>query len=132
MSDHGRIIPLTPEPYEPERHIEVFAGYAVDPDEPTITLVAKRLGHIRRQDKGKDVAILRRSKILLAGIEAERVVVRYYDDESRVWRIEDFIEALQGEVEYSLYIRTGQKSYAQDRPIFDAVVRSFTLTRKER
>jgi len=131
MSDHGRIIPLTPEPYEPERHIEVFAGYAAGLDEPTIALeVANRLGHIRQRGKGKDVSILRRSKTLLAGIEAERVVVRYYDDESSIWRIEDFIEALQGGVEYSLYIRTGEKSYAQDRPIFEAGVRSFTLTRK--
>ena len=53
MSDHGRIIPLTPEPYEPERHIEVYAGSAADLDEPTLALeVARRLGSIQQRGSG--------------------------------------------------------------------------------
>jgi hypothetical protein len=76
ISDHGRIIPLTAEPHEQECHIEVYAGYAVDVDEPSLQFeVAKRLAGIQQRTDGRKVEIRRRSEILLAGIEAERVLV---------------------------------------------------------
>ena len=130
MSDHGRIIPLTKEPFEPERHIEVFAAYAVDLDEPTLAgEVAKHLDYIRQRSQGGNAEIRRRFKMPLAGVDAERVVVRYYDEESKTWRVEDFVEALREDVDYSLCLRTREDSYPQDRPVFDSIVQSFTVRR---
>lgn len=130
MSDHGRIIPLRKEPFEPERHIEVYAEYAVDLDEPTLAgEVAKRLDYIRQRSQGGKTEIRHRFKIRLSGVDAERVVVRYYDDESKSWRVEDFVEALRKDVDYSLYLRTREESYPQNRPFFDSVVQSFTVRR---
>jgi hypothetical protein len=103
MSDHGRIIPLTQEPYEAERHIEVYAAYAVEVDEPTLALeVANRLAYIRQLSNGGKAEVHHRFKTRLGGIDAERVVMRYYDGESKKRRIEDFVEALRANVEYSL------------------------------
>jgi len=68
MSDHGRIIPLTAEPYELERHVEVFAWYAVDLDEPTLAAeVAKYLADLRQRGRGNRVEIRGRSRMVLAG-----------------------------------------------------------------
>jgi hypothetical protein len=130
MSDHGRIIPLTKEPFEPERHIEVYAAYAVDLDERTLAgEVTKHLDSIRERSHGGNVEVRRRVKIRLGGIDAERVVVRYYDDESKTWRVEDFVQALREDVDYSLYLRTREESYPQDQGVFDSVVQSFTVRR---
>jgi hypothetical protein len=129
MSDHGRIIPLTPEHYEAERQIEAYAGHAVDFDEPTVAqYVDRRLGWIRQGSHLRRVEIRRRSDIRLAGRQAQRVVVRYYDEELKSWFIEDFIEALRDGIEYSVYLRTKDKSYTHDRVLFEAVVSSFVFT----
>jgi hypothetical protein len=129
MSDHGRIIPLTPEPFEPERHIEAYAGYAIEPEEPTVAMEANnRIDAIRARSRGNRVEVRTRAQIKLAGLEAERVVVRYYDNKLKGWFIEDFIEALRNGVQYSLYLRTNDRSYGRDRAVFESVVRSFVLT----
>jgi hypothetical protein len=76
MSDHGRIIPLSRNRHEPERHIEVYAGFAADLDEPTVGLeVEKRLGWIRERSR-RGIELRSRSAVALAGVEAERAVVR--------------------------------------------------------
>ncbi|HXP46282.1 MAG TPA: hypothetical protein VN810_03335 [Terriglobales bacterium] len=133
MSDHGRIIPLTAEPYEPERHIEVYAGYAADLDEPTVEQeVDKRLGWIRESSREGSVRVLRQSSTTLAGLKSQRVVVRYYDKKLNQLMVEDFVEALRrGDVEYSLYLRTSENAYDHDRKVFDNVIGTFTLRKLE-
>jgi hypothetical protein len=129
MSDHGRIIPLTPEPHERDRHIEAYAGYAVDLDAPTVAFeVNKRLEYIRQRSRTHSLKIRSRSSLVLASLPAQRVVVRYYDETLKAWVVEDFIEALRNGVEYSLDLRTKEMSYEPDRRVFDSVVESFILT----
>jgi hypothetical protein len=129
MSDHGRIVPLTAEPREPERYIEVYAGYAADLDKPTVKQeVDKRLEWIHERSREGSVGVLRQSRTSLAGLKGQRVAVRYYDGKLKQWMIEDFVEALRkGDVEYYLYLRTNESSYEHDRIIFDDIVGTFTL-----
>ena len=128
MTDHGRIIPLSSKRGEAEPYIEAYGGFAADLDEPTVSReMDKRLGWIRERSRG-GIQVRSRSAITLAGLEAERAVVRYYDKKLKSWFIEDFIEALQGGVEYSLCVRTRDTSYGRDRLVFEAVVQSFVLT----
>jgi hypothetical protein len=129
MSDHGRIIPLSAEPYEPERHIEVYAAYAADLDDPTVQQeVNKRLDWIRERSRADSVAVLKQSNLLLAGLKARRVVVRYFDKQLNTWMIEDLVEALRGrDIEYSVYLRTREEVYKEDLRVFDSVVDSFRL-----
>jgi hypothetical protein len=134
MPDHGRIIPLGHEPYEPERHMEAYAGYAAYLDKPTLAgLVNGQMQDIRKRS-GKDKTDVReRSKIVLGGLHGERVVVRYYDTELKRSMVEDFVEMLRwGDVEYSLYLRTRQDTYTRDRVIFDAMIASFAPTKRVR
>jgi hypothetical protein len=133
MSDHGRMIPLSTEPYEPDRHIEVYAGYAADLDEPTVKAEAdKRLRWISKRSREGSVSVLNESAATLAGLKARRVAVRYYDKELNQWMVEDFVEALRKrDVEYSVYLRTSEKAYEHDRRTFEGVLASFTLRKRE-
>ena len=77
MQDHGRLIPLSAEPYDPDRHIEAYAG---DLDKPTVAeAVRSKLGSIRENSRKNRVQIRRRSPITLSGLKGERLVVRHYD-----------------------------------------------------
>ena len=128
MTDHGRIIPLTPAPYEHQRNIEVFAGYATR-DHPAVALqVEEKLKQIREMSRENSVEVRTRSRINLDGARAQRVVVHYYDKKLNRWSVEDFIEALRKGIEYSLYLRTKEASYPQDRVVFERLVSSFSFT----
>lgn len=135
MQDHGRIIPLASEPHEPERHIEVYAGYStVDEDtrrSPLEQEVEDALRWIRKRTADNKIEIRRNSRYRIAGLEGRRIVVRYFDKELRRWQIEDRVEVLRGEVKYSLYLRTREEHFRQDLPIFTAVLSSFTLRNPE-
>src|SRR6516225_8695173 len=90
MSDHGRIIPLSAAPYEPERHIKVHAGYAADLDDPTVQQeVDKHVDWVRERSRGNSVTILSQSNLGLGGLKARRAVVRYFDKKLNAWMIED-------------------------------------------
>lgn len=133
MSDHGRIIPLGTNSKEPDHWIEAYAGFATDIDEPTSQQeVKKRLEWIRERSRKGSVSVLKRSSIVLAGLKGQRVLVRYYDVESKRLMMEDFVELLrdrkQVDVEYSLYLRAPVAAYKQDKAIFEAILRSFALT----
>jgi hypothetical protein len=131
MQDHGRIIPLTPEPHEPERHIEAYADNGADLDKPTIKEAVKsHLRAIRERSSEKSMQIRKRSGITLAGLKGERVVVQYYDARMQAWMIEDFVTLLHDGVNYSLYLRTRQSAYENDRRTFDTLVASFTLSKR--
>lgn len=129
MSDHGRIIPLGSEPYEPERHIEMYAGYAADLDAPTVQQeIDKHVEWVRERSRQDSVAILRQSNRRLGGLKARRAVLRYFDKKLDAWMIEDVVEALRGrDIEYSVYLRTREKAYKQDVRVFESVVNSFRL-----
>ena len=132
MSDHGRIIPLSAEPFEPERHIEVYAGYAADLDEPDVKAEAdKRLRWIGERGREGSVSMLNQSGTTLSGLRAKRVAVRYFDTKLNQWMVEDFIEALRnGDVEYSIYLRTSEKNYGNDRSVFESLVATFKLRKR--
>jgi hypothetical protein len=131
MQDHGRIIPLTPEPSEPERYIEAYADNGADLDESTVAEAVKsHLRGIRERSREKSVQIRKRTGITLASLKGERAAVRYYDAKLQAWMMEDFVELLRGGVEYSLYLRTPEKTYEHDRGVFDTVVASFALSKR--
>jgi hypothetical protein len=132
MSDHGRIIPLTAEPYEPERHIEIYAGYASDLDEPTVAgEVDRNLKRIGKRSRDGSVSALKQSSVNLGGLKAQRVAARYYDSRLDQWMVEDFIEALRdGDVEYSVYLRTSEGNYEHDRNALESVVSTFKLRKR--
>jgi hypothetical protein len=126
MSDHGRIVPLTPEPYEPERHVEVYAGYAMDPDDSTALSNAQaRVAGLRQKGRKHSVSVRGPFKIALDGVDARRARVRYYDENLRRWTIEEFVEAVKDGVEYSLYLRTSDVGYRRNRIFFYQVLNSF-------
>jgi hypothetical protein len=128
MTDHGRIIPLN-ESSQGERHVEIFAGYAV-PDKPTVTgEVHSRLRWIKERSREGIVDVTKRTHVTVAGLRGQRAVVRYFDKTSKLWFIEDFIELLKDGVSYSLYLRTPETEYKHDRPIFDQIVATFVLTK---
>jgi hypothetical protein len=129
MSDHGRIIPLGTEPYEPERHIEVHAAHAADLDDRTAQrAIDRNLDSIRERSRQDSVTVLRQSNLLLSGLKARRAVVRYFDTKLNRWTIEDMVEALRGgEIEYSVYLRTPDAAYGQDVRVFESLVNSFRL-----
>jgi hypothetical protein len=133
MSDHGRIIPLGTEPDEPERHIEVYAGYAADLDDPTVQQeVDKHVDWARERSRDDSVTVASQSNLLLAGLTARRTVVRYFDKKLNTWMIEDFVEALRDRnIEYSVYLRTRAEAYKHDVPVFESVVKSFRLRKLE-
>ena len=123
MSDHGRIIPLSSAPHDPERHIEVYGGYAMGEDEDAVTTTIRWI-----KERGTHLSIKKRSKVLLGGMKADRVVVRYLDNKRNIWMIEDFIEATNNRYDFSLYLRTPEVHYPADRPLLESVVASFALT----
>ena len=132
MSDHGRIIPLSAEPFERERHIEVYAGNATHLDEPTVQQkVDKNLDSIRERSRVDSVTVLKQSNLLLAGLKARRMVIRYFDSRLNTWMIEDFVGALRGgEIEYSVYLRTREEVYKEDVPVLDSVINRFRLKKR--
>jgi len=123
MQDHGRIIPLAGVA-DPDRYVEAYAGFAIVPT--LAQLVATRLELIRDQAHGGPVQIRSRSSLTLSGLKAQRVVVRYYDRKHRRWMVEDLIEAVRNDVEYSVVLHSKDGSYKQDRIVFERVVASFT------
>lgn len=128
MSDHGRIIPLSHEPYEDERHIEAYASHGAELDEPTVAqAVTQRLTWIRKRGRRHSLTVRKRLGVTVAGRRGERVVVSYYDKRTRAWLVEDFIELLKDGDEYSLYLRTPRTDYEHDRHIFEVVVASFAF-----
>jgi hypothetical protein len=131
MQDHGRTIPLTPDPSEPERFIEAYADNGADLDEPTVAEAVKsHLRGIQERSREKSVQIRKRTGITLASLKGERAAVRYYDAKLQAWMMEDFVELLRGGVEYSLYLRTPEETYEHDRGVFDTVVASFALSKR--
>ena len=93
MSDHGRIIPLTDEPYEPERRIEVYAGYAAYLDESTVKGEVDTLAYRVSTKEARRVllAFVKQSATTLAGLKAQQVGVRYHDRKLNPWMVEDFL-----------------------------------------
>jgi hypothetical protein len=129
MSDHGRLISLATGPNDTDHWIEAYAGFASDPDDPTLeNEVASRLGWIRDRSRDGSVSVLQRSGVTIGGLKGKRVVARYYDKQSNRVMVEDFVEAVKGKrVEYSLYLRTPVEAYPREKAIFDTVLRSFAL-----
>ena len=128
MSDHGRIIQLTQEPYEPERHIEAFAGYVTELVESVAEVAQDDVNRIAKRSRPQSVQVLSRTDTKIAGLKGKRVVVRYFDLKQDKWFIEDFVELRRQDVEYNLYVRTPEKSYSQDLAIFNTMLKSFRLT----
>jgi hypothetical protein len=126
MSDHGRIIPLSTERDGPERHIEAYAGFAI---EPTLRQETNQhLRSIQQRSRAHGLGVRKRSNTRIAGLNGERMLMRYYDLELKSWRVEEFIELRRDDVEYSLCLDTTQQAYEQDRIVFNAVVASFART----
>lgn len=133
MSDHGRIIPLSSGNAKLERYIEIYAGYAAELDEPSVKAeVEEHAKWIKERSREGSVSVLKQSTMLLARLNAERVVVRYYDKKLDSWMIEDFVETLRwGDVEYSVYLRTTDQEYEHDRQILERLLGSFALRRSK-
>lgn len=131
MADHGRIIPRTPEPYQRERHIEVSAGYPIDPTDSTSELMASRwIAGLRNKGRKHRISIDGPNPVTLDRVNARRAKVRYYDPDLRRWTVEEFVVAVNKDSEYSLGLRTPEVSYGKDRAAFDSVVKSFRWLRQ--
>jgi aromatic ring hydroxylase len=125
MGDHGRIIPLSKDPHEPARHIEAYTGYNALLFESTEEAAKEHLKWIRDDKENSRVTVSKQLKTTLGGLKAERLVVRYYSKKVRAWIVEDRIDALDGNMEYALYLRTREANYPQDRTVFESVVSSW-------
>jgi hypothetical protein len=66
----------------------------------------------------------------LLELPKERLVVRYYDPQVKRWSIEDCVDVVRDGKRYTLYLRTSEQSYGQDRIVFDSIVKSFRFTRE--
>jgi len=128
MSDHGRVIPLSAKPYLPDRHVEAYADYGADLENGTVSeAVTSNLQSIQERSQPGTMSVRHKRAIRLAGLDAQRVIVRYSDKRLHAWMIEDFIEAIGNGVRYMLYLRTPEATYTQDRSIFDRVIATFKL-----
>ena len=129
MSDHGRIIPLATENSDSDHSIEAFAGFS-DDDATVQNGVERRLEWIRERSRRGSFQVLKKMNITIARMKAKRVLVRYFDTESKRMMIEDFVEMIRaGRVEYSLYLRGPSDRYEADKTVFEGVLHSFTLRR---
>lgn len=132
MSDHGRIIPLSSEPYEPERHIEAYASHGADLDEPSVAEGVAHWLKFIRESSGKNLMVVRkRSEITVDGVRGQRVIVRYYHKRLKKWFVEDLVELLKDGNEFTLYLRTPRRTYEHDKSIFEGVVASFVFSGTE-
>ena len=129
MTDFGRVIPLSSPPYEPEHHIEVSAGGGA---RSLTREVNSRLSSLRRRLKGRALQVTSRRRFKLAGLKAERVLVRYRDDVPDVQQVKDFVLALRGGITYYLDLTTREADYERDRNLFNSVLDSFSLREAER
>jgi hypothetical protein len=131
MTDHGLIIPLTSEPHEPERHIQVYADHAAHLEEVTLEqAVAWRLGLIQEMSRDGSMEILKRSSVRMAGQKAERAVVRFYHEKLGMWLVEDFVEIVRNGIEFSLELRTKPMNYERDVRIFEPFLESFAFRKR--
>ncbi len=132
MSDHGRIIPLSSEPYEPERHIEVYASHGAELDDPSVVEgVAHWLKYLEERSAKHTLSVREQAQIILDGVRGQRVVVRYYDKQLQKWFVEELIEVFKNGDEFTLYLRTPRDSYKHDKSIFEGVMASFAFRSAE-
>jgi hypothetical protein len=132
MSDHGRIIPLSAEPYEEERHVEVFASHGAELDEPTVAQgVKQHLQGIRQRSRKQSMTVRSQVKTSVSGWPGRRVIVHYYDKKIKGWFVEDFVEMLKDGDEFTVYLRTPQKDYEKDKEIFERILASFRFQNPE-
>ena len=93
MSDHGCVIPLTDEPYEPEPRIEVYAGYAAYLDEPTVKGEVDTLAYRVSTKEVRRVllAFLKQSATTLAeALGAASCTAFTMTEKLNPWMVEDF------------------------------------------
>lgn len=126
MADHGRIIPLSKRSPESGGYIELYAGFE---DASVERAVTDRLESMHEKYGEKNVAIIKSYSFRLAGLNAQRVIARYRPTKEDHWIIEDFVQAKRKVIEYFLYLRTEEDSYKEDCRAFEAILKSFKLTK---
>ena len=127
MSDHGRIVPLSRDPEDPG-YVEAFAAYNTLDYATSDEAASEQLRWLRDDAANSRVTLLRRSAIRLAGIKATRSVSRYYSKKLKAWMIDDRINAIDGGVEFSLYLRTRESNLKRDAPLFEEIVKNWKRT----
>jgi hypothetical protein len=132
IGDHGVLIPLSKEPYEPDRHIELDAGYNTLELGSVSEETHENLNSIFERAVKGSVRVLRRSQMSVDGIRGERILVRYRDRKLERDFLEDALSFLrrQGDkggpsIEYSVYLRTPAEHYAEDRQEFERLLTTF-------
>lgn len=137
MGDHGLVIPLSSEPYERQRHIEIDAGYNSLEQADIGTVAEERLRRVRDGAAKDTVEVLHRGAVSLGGVGGLRITVRYQDDALQQQMIEDALLFLRtgdrGEAipayYVSIYLRTPVRSYQSDRHVFEALIATVRFTR---
>jgi hypothetical protein len=130
MGDHGLIIPLSNEPYEPERLIELFGAYNASEHATLVEVAEEELGWNRKHATAGAVTVVRQEKVKLDGVTALHVVVRYKDRELGRDTVEDRIDFFRGlghkppQYLYSFYLRTAALHYAEDRREFEQLMKT--------
>ena len=130
MGDHGTLIPLVTGAQDFGRQIEFYAELDSSDEHNLARLVTKWL-RSPRESAREHTKIQKRTSYRLGGLNAERVVIRYYDPGLKAWYIEDFVVALRDGTVYTPYLRTLPMNYAQDLLLFNRILATFTLTKGE-
>ncbi len=122
MPDHGRIIPLSGS----QGFIEIYAGFS---GSSLGGAVNSRLDDMYTKYGKERVKVTSSSTLILAGLPARRVLVTYYAQEAGKWWVEDFVQAKRKNIEYTIYLRTEKEAFRKHRSAFEAILKSFKLTR---
>jgi hypothetical protein len=131
MSDDGRVIPLGTKDDKVDRQAEMYADNGAELDKLTLSEAVKEHLEMLRGD-GTKMSVAHNIASSLGGIPARRVVVKYVDKKTGRAMVEEFVLCLRKKeaISYSPYLRTPAEDYATDKPVFDAMIRSFKLRRR--
>jgi hypothetical protein len=123
MSDHGRVIPLTPEPYEPDRAVEAYTGWNDAEETPTSAALARRNIEFNREQGPLRLERLR--PFTLDGRAATRLVAHVRPTKLKEPMVSDVIALVDDGVEYILTLWTPEAHYAEDHVVFEAMAASW-------
>lgn len=140
MGDHGLVIPLSREPYERQRHIEIFAAYNSLEWTDIGTVADEWLRQVRSRAAKDTVQVLHRAGASLGGVAGLRITVRYQDDALQQQIIEDRMLFLRTRdrdeavpaYEVTIYLRTPARSYQRDRAVFEALLATVRFTKPQK
>jgi hypothetical protein len=124
MGDHGRFIPLTK-----TAGMEAFVGWQMESEWTLRDYENEEVTDLKQKQGVKQVRVLSSKYLRLGRVRARRFVVQFSKDNQSA--VTDQVIALYRGVEYQLILHTDADRYQKDRRVFERLVASWKLTRRD-